>query len=61
PETRHRARSARSVRTWRALLIPQAGEINIALEQYHPDWNRQRPVRVMKLLEKANMERVRSS
>ncbi|MGH7118736.1 MAG: hypothetical protein ACREFP_07070, partial [Acetobacteraceae bacterium] len=26
-----------------------------SLEQYHPDWNRQMPVRVMKLLEKTNL------
>ncbi|MGH7086440.1 MAG: hypothetical protein ACREFN_15775 [Acetobacteraceae bacterium] len=31
-----------------------------APEQYHPDWNRQMPVRVI-LLEKTNMERVQSA
>ncbi|MGH7118109.1 MAG: hypothetical protein ACREFP_03805 [Acetobacteraceae bacterium] len=34
---------------------------SLNLEQYQPDWNRQMPVRVMKFLEKANIERVQST
>ncbi|MGH7078668.1 MAG: hypothetical protein ACREFU_11295 [Acetobacteraceae bacterium] len=34
------------------------GQGKFGLEQYHPDWNRQMPVRVMKLLEKTDIERV---
>ncbi|MGH7119613.1 MAG: SMP-30/gluconolactonase/LRE family protein [Acetobacteraceae bacterium] len=58
---------SKTVQSWQlperigSFALREGGGAVLALEQYHPDWNRQMPVRVMKLLDKANIERVQSA